>query len=113
MSFQDKTLKCYNCGNTFTFSVEEQEQFQSRGYTNDPRRCPECRQARKAQQSGSSNNRYGNDSQSYTPRRQMFPTVCSECSKETEVPFEPREGRPVYCSDCYRKIRLSAFATVR
>jgi CxxC-x17-CxxC domain-containing protein len=23
------------------------------------------------------------------------------------VPFEPREGRPVYCSDCYRKIRLS------
>jgi CxxC-x17-CxxC domain-containing protein len=23
------------------------------------------------------------------------------------VPFEPREGRPVYCSECYKKIRLS------
>jgi CxxC-x17-CxxC domain-containing protein len=23
------------------------------------------------------------------------------------VPFEPREGRPVYCSDCYRKIKLN------
>ncbi|MBN2075809.1 MAG: zinc-binding protein, partial [Dehalococcoidales bacterium] len=24
---------------------------------------------------------------------------------ETEVPFEPREDRPVYCSDCYNKIK--------
>jgi CxxC-x17-CxxC domain-containing protein len=23
------------------------------------------------------------------------------------VPFEPRQGRPVYCSDCYRKVRIS------
>jgi CxxC-x17-CxxC domain-containing protein len=23
------------------------------------------------------------------------------------VPFEPREGRPVYCSECYNKIKLS------
>ena len=116
MSFQDKTLECFDCGNTFTFSVEEQEQFQSRGYTNEPKRCPECRQARKARQYGNSSNSYGsygNDSRGYTPRRQMFPTVCSECGKETEVPFEPSEGRPVYCSDCYRKVRLGAFATAR
>ena len=116
MSFQDKTLECSDCGNTFTFSAEEQGQFQSRGYTNEPKRCPECRQARKARQYGNSSNSYGsygNDSRGYTPRRQMFPTVCSECGKETEVPFEPSEGRPVYCSDCYRKVRLGAFATAR
>jgi CxxC-x17-CxxC domain-containing protein len=35
----------------------------------------------------------------------MFPAVCSDCGKETSVPFEPRQGRPVYCSDCYRKVR--------
>ncbi len=113
MSFQDKTLECSDCGTTFTFSAEEQEQFQSRGYTNEPKRCPECRQARKARQHGNSSNSYGSDSYSYRPRRQMFPAVCSECGKETEVPFEPREGRPVYCSDCYRKVRLSSFATSR
>ena len=113
MSFQDKTLECFDCANTFTFSIEEQEQFQSRGYANEPKRCPECRQARKARQFRNSNNSYGNDSHGYTPRRQMFPTVCSECGKATEVPFEPREGRPVYCSDCYRKIRLSTFANAR
>jgi CxxC-x17-CxxC domain-containing protein len=31
----------------------------------------------------------------------MFPAVCATCGKATEVPFEPREGRPVYCRDCY------------
>ncbi len=105
MSFQDKTLECFDCANTFTFSVEEQEQFQSRGHVNEPKRCPECRQARKARQYGNRNNSYSNDSPGYTPRRQMFPAVCADCGKETEVPFEPREGRPVYCSDCFRKVR--------
>jgi len=36
----------------------------------------------------------------------MFPAVCAQCGKDTEVPFEPREGRPVYCSECYGKVRL-------
>ena len=98
MSFEDKSIQCSDCGATFTFSAEEQELFQSRGYTNEPKRCPSCRQARKSE-------RYGDGSRS-TPR-QMFPATCAECGKDTEVPFEPRNGRPVYCSDCYRKVRLS------
>jgi len=100
MSFQDKSLQCADCGATFTFSVEEQEFFASKGYTNEPKRCPSCREARKAERYGSSSG-YG-----YRPQRQMFPATCAECGKDTEVPFEPREGRPVYCSDCYRsKVR--------
>jgi CxxC-x17-CxxC domain-containing protein len=98
LSFEDKTLQCSDCGTTFTFSAEEQEFFQSKGYTNEPKRCPACRQARKAERYGSSGG-YG-----YRPR-QMFPAVCAECGKDTEVPFEPREGRPVYCSECYYKIK--------
>jgi len=99
MAFKDKTLECSDCGNEFTFSAEDQEFFQSKGYTNEPKRCPPCREVRKSE-------RYGNSSYDYRPRR-MFPAVCAECGKETEVPFEPREGRPVYCSDCYRKVRPS------
>ena len=98
MSFEDKTLQCSECGTSFTFSAEEQEFFQSKGYTNEPKRCPACRQARKAERYGSSGG-FG-----YRPR-QMFPAVCAECGKDTEVPFEPREGRPVYCSECYYKIK--------
>ena len=100
MNFEDKVLQCSDCGREFTFTAAEQEFFQSKGYTNEPKRCPECRQSRKAQQ-------YGDSGSSYRSRRQMFPAVCAQCGKETEVPFEPREGRPVYCSDCYNKVRQS------
>ncbi len=98
MAFEDKALQCSDRGKEFTFSVEDQEFFQSKGYTNEPKRCPECRQARKSE-------RYGNSS--YGAPRQMFPAVCAECGKDTEVPFEPRGDKPVYCRDCYRKISPS------
>ncbi len=108
MSFENKTLVCSDCGKEFTFSADEQELFESRGYTNEPKRCSECRDARKASRYGSGGNSGGNSRYGYSAPRQMFPAVCAECGKETEVPFEPREGRPVYCSDCYRKVRLSS-----
>ena len=97
MSFQDKSLQCADCGTTFTFSTAEQEFFQSKGYTNEPKRCPTCRQSRKAERYGSGGGR----------ARQLFPATCAQCGKDTEVPFEPREGRPVYCSDCFSKSRAS------
>ncbi len=102
MSYQDKSIQCSDCGTTFTFSAGEQEQFASRGYTNEPKRCPSCRQERKARQYGNSDNSYG-----YRPQREMFPAVCAECGKDTQVPFQPRQDRPVYCSDCYSKVRPS------
>ncbi len=99
MSFQDKSLQCSDCSTTFTFSVEDQEFYQSKGFTNEPKRCPECRQARKSERGGSSS--------SYGAPRQMFPVTCAECGKSTEVPFQPRGDKPVYCSDCFRKVQPS------
>jgi len=96
MSFQDKSIQCSDCGATFAFSAEEQEFFQSKGYTNEPKRCPSCRQARKSER--------GDSGSSYRPQRQMFPAVCAQCGKDTQLPFEPRGDKPVYCSDCYRKV---------
>ena len=107
MAFKDKTLECSDCGNTFTFSATEQELFRSRGYTNEPKRCPKCRQARKSERYGNNGNSYGSSRYGHSSPRQMFPAVCADCGKETEVPFEPRGDRPVYCSDCYRKVRAS------
>lgn len=96
MSFQDKTLTCADCGATFTFSASEQELFQTRGYLNEPKRCPACRQAKRGTRTGGS---------SSGGQHQMFTITCSACGKTAEVPFEPRGDRPVYCSDCYRKTR--------
>lgn len=39
--------------------------------------------------------------------REMHKITCSDCGAEAEVPFQPREGRPVYCKDCYQKHRTS------
>jgi len=100
MSYTDKSLACVDCGKGFTFSASEQELFASRGYTNEPKRCTECREA-KRQQRGSSG---GRDSYGSQGPRAMFPAVCATCGKQTQVPFEPRNGRPVYCSDCYTKV---------
>lgn len=103
MGHVDKELECVECGATFTFTASEQEFYAAKGFANEPKRCPQCRTARKQQRRGS----YGSwDSYGYQQRpRQMYPAVCAECGKETEVPFEPREGRPVYCSECYAKVR--------
>ena len=105
MSYSDKQITCSDCGTAFTFSAGEQESFASRGYTSEPKRCPTCRAAKKQNTSGSSSygsGGSGNRNYSSAPR-QMFPVKCATCGKDTEVPFEPRTGRPVYCSDCYRK----------
>ncbi len=55
MSLQDKSIQCSDCGTTFTFSAGEQEFFQSKGFTNEPKRCLSCRRASKAQRSSSGN----------------------------------------------------------
>jgi len=58
MSFQDKSLQCSDCGQQFTFSAGEQEFYASRSLQNEPKRCPQCRRARKAQRSGSGGDGY-------------------------------------------------------
>jgi len=99
MAFQDKQLQCSDCGITFTFTADEQEFYKSKGYTNEPKRCASCRQARRVGRDGSATDA--------RPQRQMFPAKCAQCGKDTEVPFQPRGDRPVYCSDCYRKTRAA------
>ena len=115
MSFQDKTLTCRDCGQQFTFTAGEQEFYQQRGLTNEPGRCPECRQARKAQQGGGGYSSGGGGGYSSgggggyeRAPRQMFAAVCSQCGKDTQVPFQPRGDKPVYCSDCFAQQRQSS-----
>jgi CxxC-x17-CxxC domain-containing protein len=92
--YTDKTLTCVECGAEFTFSVEDQEYHASRGFTNEPKRCPTCREARRGGGGGRGGG-YGS--------RQMYPAVCADCGQQTEVPFQPRGDRPVYCRDCFAK----------
>ncbi|MBI4308080.1 MAG: zinc-ribbon domain containing protein [Chloroflexi bacterium] len=103
MSYTDKTLTCSDCGATFTFSASEQELFAQRGYTNEPKRCPACREARKSQRGGPGGG-FGD-----RPQRQLFEAVCASCGQKAMVPFQPRGSKPVYCSDCYRKVQQTSY----
>jgi CxxC-x17-CxxC domain-containing protein len=103
ITYQDKTLTCRDCNREFAFTGSEQEFFAQKGFTNEPGRCPECRAARKAERGGGSFSQAG-----YGRERQMYPAVCARCGKETKVPFEPRNERPVYCSDCFVQRRGSS-----
>ncbi len=102
MSYQDKTLTCSDCGSPFTFTVGEQEFHASKGFTNEPRRCPDCRAAKRATGGGSYG---GGTSYGYGGQREMFSATCAACGKEARVPFQPRGDKPVYCSDCFAKTR--------
>ena len=74
--FEDKTLVCKDCGKEFVWTAGEQEFYASRGFENQPQRCKPCRDA-----------------------------VCAACGKTCKVPFQPREDRPVYCSDCFARMK--------
>ena len=97
MALTDKTLVCRDCGREFTFTVGEQEFYSSRGLQNEPGRCPDCRATRRRERSGG-----------YGGSRRVYSATCAACGVETTVPFEPREGRPVYCKECYAKMKQSS-----
>lgn len=98
MEFEDKTIVCSDCGQEFVHSAEDQARYVERGLTNEPKRCRDCRQKRKASSGRPSR---GSDG----PPRESFKVICAECGVETTVPFKPAEDRPVYCRDCYRTKR--------
>jgi len=100
MSFQDKTIHCADCGTDFSFTAGEQEFFQSKGFTNEPKRCPSCRKARKTERHESRGNSYGLS-------RQTFAAKHAGRGKDTEMPFALARGRLAYYNDYFGKTRLT------
>lgn len=93
MTYSDKSITCLDCGQSFVFTADEQERYQQRGFLNEPKRCAPCRAARKEQRGGS------------RVSAERHSATCSECGRETSLPFRPRGDRPVYCNECYRSRR--------
>ena len=112
MYTQDKTLTCADCGQEFTFTASEQQFYADRQFS-EPRRCTECRAARKAARGdgggggGYSSGGYSGGGGYERAPREMFSATCSNCGREAQVPFRPTSGKPVYCSDCFKSQRSS------
>jgi CxxC-x17-CxxC domain-containing protein len=104
VAYVDRTLTCVECGQEFVFTAGDQEFHASKGFTNEPKRCRSCRMARRDRLGGTTSG-YAGNSGGYggRPAREMYPAICAQCGAETQVPFQPRGDRPVYCNDCFRK----------
>jgi CxxC-x17-CxxC domain-containing protein len=102
MEFQDKMLTCIDCGTEFVFTAGEQLFFHDKQFKNEPKRCKTCKAKRVSTLGAVS-----------APRgmtRTETRATCSQCGKETTVPFKPTQGRPVLCRECFQQRRTNATA---
>ena len=104
MEFQDKVLKCIDCGAEFVFTTGEQSFFHDKQFRNEPKRCKACKNKRVAQ--------LGPTPSAMGLRFAKVETqaTCSGCGRQTTVPFRPTQGRPVFCRDCFLVRRTQATA---
>jgi len=101
VAYEDRNLTCVECNSEFVFSADDQQFHAEREYQ-DPKRCPSCREAKRAGGGG-----YGGGGGGYGGSRQMYDAVCADCGNACQVPFQPTQDRPVYCSDCFSKHKPS------
>ncbi len=102
MEFQDKVLKCIDCGSDFIFTAGEQLFFHDKQFKNEPKRCKACKSKRQSTLG------VAPSGAAPTYNKVETRTSCSACGKETTVPFKPTQGRPVFCRECFQQRRASA-----
>jgi CxxC-x17-CxxC domain-containing protein len=105
MDFQDKVLKCIDCGTDFVFTAGEQLFFHDKQFRNEPKRCKSCKSKRVAVLGA-----IPPPGQTHHYAKVETRATCSQCGKETTVPFRPTQGRPVFCRECFQSRRTAAFA---
>jgi CxxC-x17-CxxC domain-containing protein len=87
--FNDKELICIQCAKSFIFRAGEQEFFSTKGLTNTPKRCENCRIFNRLYRAGKSTD-------------VISKVTCEECRTEFVIPFRPLGYKPVYCNTCFR-----------
>ena len=102
MHFDDRLLKCSDCGNEFVFTAGEQIFFYDKQFKNDPKRCKLC----KAKRAGWGRTVSATGATPLPFSRTETRTMCSACGIETTVPFKPTQGRPVLCRSCFQMKRV-------
>ena len=105
MEFQDKVLKCIDCGTDFVFTAGEQLFFHDKQFKNEPKSCKACKA-----KSDSIIGAPPPPAQNFHYAKIETRATCSQCGKETTVPFRPTQGRPVFCRECFQQRRTVASA---
>jgi len=101
---KDKVITCVDCAEEFVFTAGEQLFFADKGLKNDPKRCKGCK-SKKNERIAANMASFG---QPFPRERVEVMVRCALCAVETTVPFRPTQGRPVYCGDCFLRMRASS-----
>lgn len=87
MEFQDKVLKCKDCGKDFIWTAGEQEFFAAKGLKNKPTRCKDCRKLNRQK-----------------VEAEYFKIVCAGCQQVGEALFKPSDqNAKIYCKKCFEE----------
>ena len=108
MEYQDMILLCIDRCPEFALTAGEQLFFHDKQFKNEPKRCKNCKGKRVAVLGASSQGHGPSRGHSYAKTETR--TNCSQCGKETTVPFRPTQGRPVLCRECFQQGRQVASA---
>jgi CxxC-x17-CxxC domain-containing protein len=129
----DQSLTCAECGDSFIFSVAEQIFYAERDIQ-QPASCRECRARQRAARNAEliaayealgDSTAWHESAVSYGGHRERdrsasgnrarlngnggpkvsYRATCASCGRTTELPFQPRDGRPVYCRACFNQRR--------
>jgi len=85
--FEDKSLKCKECGKEFIWTVGEQEFFNQKGFTNKPTRCKDCRKLNRQK-----------------VETEYFKITCSSCGNIGEALFKPNNpDAKIFCRNCFEE----------
>lgn len=94
--FQDRNLRCIDCGEDFNWTAGEQIFFHDKGLMNEPKRCKPCKQAKNERLAAIAT------AQASGVRQRVEVSInCAQCAQLTTVPFYPSQGRPVLCRSCF------------
>ena len=91
----DLMLTCRECRRDFSFTASQQADHASRGFTNQPARCLDCRASRRAARTVTGPSSNGD-------RPPTYPAVCMSCGADTTLPFKPDGDRPSHCPSCFQ-----------
>ncbi len=104
--------KCADCGNDCKIPFKPTE--------DRPVYCRECFQKHKPapRSGGGYGGRSGERSGGFGGRdrgsrfgrrddrpREMFDAKCADCGNDCQIPFKPKDDRPVYCRECFQHHR--------
>ena len=105
MEFQDRILRCVDCGAEFVWTAGEQQFFADKNFKNEPKRCKACK-GKRAQPSGrrpcggarAGGNRHAR---------------ARPAARRRRCPFRPTQGRPVFCKECFQSRKFAGAGGVQ